>query len=85
MAAVQKTKDLLIRNRTRLLGIVVNKFDQRDAAGGYGYGYGYGYPSAGTGGASIDPRRLLRRRATEDAGNGPTSPTNGFTNGRRKG
>jgi capsular exopolysaccharide synthesis family protein len=42
IGALQKAKDLLIRNQTRLLGIVLNKFEQRDAPYGYGYGYGYG-------------------------------------------
>ena len=40
--AVQKAKDALIRNQTRLIGVVVNKMQQRDATYGYGYGYGYG-------------------------------------------
>lgn len=43
IAAVQKGKDLLIRNQTRLLGVVLNKFQHRDAGYGYGYGQGYGY------------------------------------------
>ena len=38
--AVQKAKDLLIRNQTRLLGVVLNKFQARDADLSYGYGYG---------------------------------------------
>jgi len=42
ITAVQKAKELLIRNQTRLLGVVVNKFQPRDADYGYGYGYGYG-------------------------------------------
>ena len=45
--AAQHAKDALIRNQTRLLGVVINKVQPRDAAdGGYGYGYGsgYGYP-----------------------------------------
>jgi receptor protein-tyrosine kinase len=41
-AAVQQSKDLLIRNQTRLLGVVMNKFQARDAQFAYGY-YGYGY------------------------------------------
>jgi capsular exopolysaccharide synthesis family protein len=45
--AVQRAKDALTRNQTRLLGIVLNKFEAQ--AGGYGYGYGYGY------GATPDP------------------------------
>jgi capsular exopolysaccharide synthesis family protein len=43
--AVNKAKDLLTRNQTRLLGVVLNKFQERDSRGGtfsYGYGYGYG-------------------------------------------
>ena len=45
--AVQKAKDLLIRNQTRLLGVVLNKFQSRDADISYGYGYGYGLPVRG--------------------------------------
>lgn len=41
--AVSKAKDLLIRNQTRLFGLVLNKFQERDATYGYGIGYGYGY------------------------------------------
>jgi len=43
--AVSKAKDLLIRNQTRLFGVVLNKFQARDASFGYGYGYGYGSPA----------------------------------------
>lgn len=43
LPALQKTKDLLIRNQTRLLGVVLNKFQEQDAGYGSGYGYGYGY------------------------------------------
>lgn len=44
---VNRAKDTLIRNRTRLLGVVVNKFHPQDARGiddshGYGYGATYG-------------------------------------------
>ena len=42
VGAVQRAKDALIRNQTRLLGVVMNKQQQRDADVGY-YGYGYGY------------------------------------------
>jgi receptor protein-tyrosine kinase len=42
LGAVQQSKDLLIRNQTRLLGVVMNKFQSRDAEFAYGY-YGYGY------------------------------------------
>jgi Mrp family chromosome partitioning ATPase len=41
--AVNKAKDLLTRNQTRLLGVVLNKFEMRDAPTTYGYGYGVGY------------------------------------------
>lgn len=45
--AVQQSKDLLIRNQTRLLGVVLNKFQPRDIDYSYGYyGYGYDRPSA---------------------------------------
>ena len=40
MESVRKAKDLLIRNRTRLLGVAVNKFKPRD--------HGYGYQRADT-------------------------------------
>jgi capsular exopolysaccharide synthesis family protein len=40
---VLQAKDALIRNRTRLLGVILNKAQERDLEGsGYGYGYGYG-------------------------------------------
>ena len=39
---VNRAKDALTRNQTRLLGVVLNKVDHRDV--GYGYGYGYGAP-----------------------------------------
>jgi receptor protein-tyrosine kinase len=42
ITAVQKAKDLLVQNQTRLLGVVLNKFQARDVSAGYGYGYGYG-------------------------------------------
>lgn len=45
--AVQKAKDRLIRNQTRLLGVVLNKFQARDADLSYGYRYGYGLPTRG--------------------------------------
>ena len=39
--SLQRAKDALIRNQTRLLGLVVNKQSASDI-GGFGYGYGYG-------------------------------------------
>lgn len=41
--SVNKAKDLLTRNQTRLLGVVLNKFQRKDAKGVFNYGYGYGY------------------------------------------
>ncbi len=40
--AVIKAKDLLTRNQTRLLGVVLNKFENPDAPAAFSYGYGYG-------------------------------------------
>ncbi len=37
---ITKTKDLLIRNQTRILGAVLNKVRQRDRSHGDAYGYG---------------------------------------------
>jgi Mrp family chromosome partitioning ATPase len=45
--AVSKAKDLLIRNQTRLFGVVLNKFQEKDASFGYGYGYYGSSPSQG--------------------------------------
>ena len=53
LVAVQKAKDLLIRNQTRLLGVALNKFRHHDAGYEYGYGYGYGY---GTVSSDSSPR-----------------------------
>jgi capsular exopolysaccharide synthesis family protein len=62
VAAVQQAKDALIRNQTRILGVVMNKLDPRDASYGYGYGYGYGdgedeEPSGNGGQASLRGHR----------------------------
>lgn len=48
ITAVASAKAALIRNQTRLLGVVLNRFKPRSAAdraqyAGVGYGYGYGY------------------------------------------
>jgi capsular exopolysaccharide synthesis family protein len=43
---IQKVKELLLRNQTRLLGVILNKFQRRDATYGFGYGYGYGPTAA---------------------------------------
>jgi capsular exopolysaccharide synthesis family protein len=44
LQAVQQSKDLLIRNQTRIFGVVMNKFQPRPGDESYGYyGYGYGY------------------------------------------
>jgi len=41
VGAVQQAKNALIRNQTRLLGVVMNKLQPRDQSVGFGYGYGY--------------------------------------------
>ena len=51
VGAVQQAKNALIRNQTRLLGVVMNKLQDKDRDTGYGYGYGYGYGD----GASEEP------------------------------
>jgi receptor protein-tyrosine kinase len=51
--AAKRAKDALTRNQTRLLGVVLNKFEPRyssfayGAAFGYGSPYGYGYGPGG--------------------------------------
>jgi protein-tyrosine kinase len=40
ITSVQRAKDALIRNQTRLLGAVINKLPPSEAEMGYGYGYG---------------------------------------------
>jgi capsular exopolysaccharide synthesis family protein len=46
VGAVQQAKDTLTRSQTRLLGVVVNKLQPRDARSDEGYGYGDDYPHA---------------------------------------
>jgi capsular exopolysaccharide synthesis family protein len=81
MAAVKQSKDLLIRNQTRMLGIVMNKFKARDASG-YGYGYypyGYGYgdgPASGRRPRRAEESSAPRRSAGEDL-----APPRGSANG----
>jgi capsular exopolysaccharide synthesis family protein len=41
---IAKTKDLLTRNQTRILGVVLNKVRQRDGSYGDAYGYGNAFP-----------------------------------------
>lgn len=48
VTAVQRAKDALTRNQTRLLGTVINKMPSDSL----GYGYGYGYGTTGTNGSS---------------------------------
>jgi receptor protein-tyrosine kinase len=61
--ATNKAKDLLTRNQTRLLGVVLNKFELRDARATFGYGYGYGDTPEPTPSAAPQPesRDSLRR------------------------
>jgi capsular exopolysaccharide synthesis family protein len=43
--AAKRAKDALTRNQTRLLGVVLNKFQPKYAGYGYGDSFGYGYAS----------------------------------------
>lgn len=45
---VREAKDALTRTQTRILGLVLNKLDERSLSYGYGYGPGYGDPSRGS-------------------------------------
>jgi capsular exopolysaccharide synthesis family protein len=56
--AVQQSKDLLIRNQTRLLGVVLNKFQPRDMDYSYGY-YGYGYGTEPDRGVQAKPSQSV--------------------------
>jgi capsular exopolysaccharide synthesis family protein len=73
--AVTKAKDLLTRNQTRLLGVVLNKFQPRDARRatfGYGYGYGYGYgsrPDDQVTPPPVEPADRTRRHASQSRSN----------------
>ncbi len=69
VTAVQRSKDLLIRNQTRLLGVVLNKVQPRDSEHGSGYGYARPLPGAVAGaGLFVDG-----------------AESNGHTNGHRNG
>jgi receptor protein-tyrosine kinase len=83
--AVNKAKDLLTRNQTRLLGVVLNKFEQRDARrSSFGYGYGYGYGAVVRKDVDVTDRgestapsrrpRNRRRSPTSRAGSSPPQP-----------
>jgi capsular exopolysaccharide synthesis family protein len=73
VAAVQRAKDALIRNQTRLLGLVLNKFQMnKDVSLGYGYGYGYGYPAEGQNGdGNIDAGEIAVDGPAPGAGDSP--------------
>jgi receptor protein-tyrosine kinase len=43
LADVERTRNALTRSQTRILGLVLNKFQPGDANTQFGYGYGYGY------------------------------------------
>jgi len=59
--AVAQAKDLLIRNQTRLFGVVINKSLARDTDLTYGYhGYGYGYGTPFDEDADGDDREVTR-------------------------
>jgi Mrp family chromosome partitioning ATPase len=73
--AAKRAKDALTRNQTRLLGVVLNKYQARYAGYGYGdtsgYGYGFGYGFGYTGAASRDDRkRAIDRASTNGDGQG---------------
>ncbi len=46
--SVQRAKDALIRNQTRLLGLVINKWRPQRDGRDYDYGYGYGFEDEST-------------------------------------
>jgi capsular exopolysaccharide synthesis family protein len=67
--ALLQAKDVLIRNQTRLLGVVMNKFHSRDAGASHRF-YRYGYSgSAGANGAGDSADRILHP-ATTNGSNG---------------
>lgn len=62
VAEITKSKDLLTRNQTRILGMVLNKVRQRDGNYGDAYGYGYGTPVSSEDGAALDGSKPSRKR-----------------------
>jgi non-specific protein-tyrosine kinase len=75
ITSVTKAKDLLIRNQTRLLGIVLNKFQQRDAGLADGFGYGYGEEPATSRQASLSEEQADRVKPSTN-GNGRSPRVN---------
>jgi capsular exopolysaccharide synthesis family protein len=75
--AAKRAKDALTRNQTRILGVVLNRFESKYARYGsgqddnYGYGYGYGFGSSGPGtagnGSGRDKSGRVREAASPDA------------------
>lgn len=60
--AVQRAKDALTRNQTRLLGLILNKFQARDVPDiEFGYGYSYGDEPEDGAGAAGNGGRPTRR------------------------
>jgi capsular exopolysaccharide synthesis family protein len=68
VGAVQQAKDALTRSQTRLLGVVVNKLQPKDARSDQGYGYGEDYPHA-AGRQRRSAVRAPRAPATDDSPN----------------
>jgi capsular exopolysaccharide synthesis family protein len=66
VGAVQQAKDALTRSQTRLLGVVVNKFQPKDARSDQGYGYGDDYP------------HVSGRRSRAARGSPTTAPEDGL-------
>jgi non-specific protein-tyrosine kinase len=81
--AIQRAKDALIRNQTRLLGVVVNKMQSRDADYGLGYGIGYGVSSTEGVDLSLgigdDDLPQGGPEASEDTKPGPQAKLNGHS------
>jgi capsular exopolysaccharide synthesis family protein len=74
--AIAKSKDLLIRNQTRLLGVVLNKFQDYEGPRSYGLPYGYDVsqvPPSGSLGVDLDPTEAgLKAAGSVRNGNGRT-------------
>jgi len=66
LPAVEKAKSALIRNQTRLLGVVLNRFDSRDTV--YGYDGGEAAPARRSG-------LFRRRRRGPDGVDAPSDPS----------
>jgi capsular exopolysaccharide synthesis family protein len=66
--AAKRAKDALTRNQTRLLGVVLNRFESKYTRYGYGDGQGYGY------GFGYGLGYGTRPASSEGNGTGPDQP-----------